>query len=76
MDNNENLVYCSDLAYDIFRDTVNNNSSKPRLILGRYVFDPNLLLDCGEIVYCNHPELKNNSYYSITLNPDRELVRG
>lgn len=46
--------------YEIFKDVVNSPKFKPRIILGRYVFDPNLLLNCGEIVYCNHPEINND----------------
>lgn len=57
LDNGDNLLYCSELVYEIFKDVVNSPEFKPRMILGRYVFDPNLLLNCGEIVYCNHPEL-------------------
>jgi len=60
LDNGDNLLYCSELVYEIFKDVVNSPEFKPRMILGRYVFDPNLLLNCGEIVYCNHPEINND----------------
>lgn len=61
LDNDENLLYCSELVYEIFKGLVNSQDFNPRLILGRYVLDPNLLLNCGEIIYCNHPELNKKS---------------
>jgi hypothetical protein len=61
LDNGENLLYCSELVYEVFRDLVNCPIFKPRMVLGRYVFDPNMLLSCGEIVYCNHPDLIRKS---------------
>jgi hypothetical protein len=61
LDNGENLLYCSELVYEVFKDLVNCPIFKPRMVLGRYVFDPNMLLSCGEIVYCNHPDLIKKS---------------
>jgi len=59
LDNDPNLIYCSELVYDVFKDTVDNPNFKPRVMMGRDVFDPDILLGCGEIIYCNHPDLKN-----------------
>jgi hypothetical protein len=70
LDNGENLLYCSELVYEIYKDVVDSPNFKPREILGRLVFDPNLLLNCGEIVYCNHPEL--NSPQEITDLSDQQ----
>lgn len=61
LDNGENLLYCSELVYEIFRDLVNSPDFKPRKVFGRYVFDPNQLLTCGEIIFNNHPELIKKS---------------
>lgn len=57
LDNDKNKIYCSELIYDLFKDLVDNPNFEPRMILGRKVFDPDLLIDCGEIIYTNHPKL-------------------
>jgi hypothetical protein len=61
LDNGENLLYCSELVYEVFKDLVNCPIFKPRMVLGRYVFDPNQMLSCGDMIYCNHPALIRKS---------------
>ena len=73
LDNGENLLYCSELVYEIFKDLVNSPHFKPRMILGRFVFDPNQLLNCGEIVYCNHPALNNSQKITDLSDLQTEL---
>lgn len=55
--NDHYLLYCSEMLYLIFKDLVDDPAFKPRLIAGKYYFDPDLLLKVGEIIYCNHPVL-------------------
>lgn len=74
LDNGENLLYCSELVYEVFKDLVNSPNFKPRMILGRNVFDPNLLLSCGEIVYCNYKELINTPQHLNLTNIPTELI--
>lgn len=74
LDNGENLLYCSELIYVIYKDLVNTPNFKPRKILGRYIFDPNLLLECGEIIYNNHPKIDNVSYADNIIAHDIELL--
>lgn len=69
LDNGENMLYCSELVYEVFKDLVNCPIFKPRMVLGRYVFDPNQMLTCGEIIYNNHPEL-NRTSDSENLSPE------
>jgi hypothetical protein len=57
LDNDENKIYCSELIYDLFKNLVDSPNFKPRMMLGREVFDPDLLITCGEIIYTNHPKL-------------------
>lgn len=74
LDNGENLLYCSELVYEIFKDTITGSEFKPRKILGRYVFDPNLLLNCGEIVYCNHPDLIKSLQKEYNCDKNTQLA--
>lgn len=62
LENDMNKLYCSELIYNLLKDYVTDPDFKPRKILGRYVFDPDLLLNCGEIIYNNHPKV--SSYIS------------
>jgi hypothetical protein len=57
MSNDKNLIYCSELIYNVYKGLVDSANFKPREILGRPVFDPDLLLQCGETIYNNHPKL-------------------
>lgn len=69
LDNGENLLYCSELVYEVFKDLVNSPNFKPRMVLGRNIFDPNLLMNCGEVIYNNHPEIvKTNVTGNISEN--------
>jgi hypothetical protein len=45
------------MIYDLYNELIDSPNFKPREILGREVFDPDLLLKCGEIIYCNHPKV-------------------
>jgi len=58
--NGDNLIYCSELIYDNFKDLVDNPNFVPRLMYGRLIFDPDNLLNCGKIVYSNHPNISCN----------------
>lgn len=74
LDNDPNLIYCSELVYDVYKDLVISPNLKPRKILGRYVFDPNILMDCGEIIYCDHPEVIERSVYKDLQNSEIQLT--
>lgn len=74
LDNGENLLYCSEMVYEIFKGLVNSTHFKPRKVMGRYIFDPNQLLSCGEIVYNNHPELIKSSQKSNLPYIRTELI--
>jgi len=57
--NGDSIIYCSELIYKNFKGLVDNPNFKPRTMYGRLVFDPDILVDCGTIVYSNHPLFKN-----------------
>ena len=59
LDNDQYHIYCSEMLYMIFKDLVDDPNFKPRIISGKYYFDPDLLLNVGgEMIYCNHPNVK------------------
>jgi hypothetical protein len=58
MDNGPDKLYCSEIIYNIFKDLTDDPDFKPRKILGRPVFDPDILLKFGKIIYNNHPKVK------------------
>lgn len=54
--NGDSIIYCSELIYKNFKGLVDSPNFKPRMMFGRLVFDPDILLGCGKIVYSNHPK--------------------
>jgi len=54
--NGDKLLYCSELLYENFKDLVDSPNFTPRMMFGRWIFDPDILLDCGKIIYSNHPD--------------------
>jgi hypothetical protein len=60
LNNGPNELYCTEMVYNIFKDVVDNSKFVPREIANNYYFDPDVLLQVGEIIYCNHPKLSQN----------------
>lgn len=58
--NGDSIIYCSELVYKNFKDLVDSPNFKPRNMFGRVIFDPDILLNCGKIVYSNHPNFVVN----------------
>lgn len=58
LDNDQNKIYCSEMIYNLYKELVDSPNFHPRKIMDRDVFDPDTLLQCGDLVYCNHPDIK------------------
>ncbi len=57
LDNDERLLYCSELFFDLLDGLIDDPDFKTREIFGRKVFTPDQVAKIGKVIYTNHPNL-------------------